>query len=322
MNQENILRILDEIEISISKIKNELNSKHELEPKEKYEELINKIKSIDDLKCFFNEDNECKGHIVRCIRKVKQYPFLNKYIDLYFKFNSDKINEQNELGYFTPLMYSLMDENIETSKIILKHSPNLELKEKFDNQTALFYACRIKNSDDLNNMIKLLLDMGADFNAINQFGQTPIFYLCKNISANIDTYKILLDKGININYKNKFNNTILNVFCLCNDENKPEIIDLFKQYGYNFTIHDIDFILETEKYTYLKQILSYYDNLDLFSNVNFKRFDNKPIKLIKVFYYLYCENKIDEEIIKLAISKGAKKEDLIDDKLQSFFNKL
>ena len=68
--------------------------------------------------------------------------------------------------------------NIETNKIILKHSPNLKLKEKFNN-TALFYACSIKNTDELNNMIKLLLDMDTDFNAINNFNETPIFTLCK-----------------------------------------------------------------------------------------------------------------------------------------------
>ena len=80
MNQENTLRILDEIEINISKIKNELNYKYELESKEKYEELINKIKSIDDLKYLFNEDNECKEHIFECIRNTDKYTILNEYI--------------------------------------------------------------------------------------------------------------------------------------------------------------------------------------------------------------------------------------------------
>ena len=342
MNQENILRILNEIEITISKIKNEL------EPKEKYEELINKIKSIDDLEYLFNGNNECKEHIFKCIKKVTQYPFLNEYIDLYFKFNPDKVNEQDRYRN-TALIFSLKYEhkgtfplkygNIETSKIILKHSPNLELKDEYDN-TALFYACSIKNTNDLNNMIKLLLDMGADYNVINNLNQTPLFNLCVNNNATIDTYKMFFDKGIDINHRNKYNNTALNFLsCYPNEpkQNRSEIIDLFKQYGYNFTIHDIDYILKNnqyahlninsfcyDKYTFLQQILSYYDNLDLISNVKLVEFDNKPVKLIKVLYYfycndLYCMKKIDEEIIKLAISKGAKKEDLIDDKLAKFF---
>ena len=322
MNQENILRILDEIEINISKIKNELNSKHELEPKEKYEkykELINKIKSIDDLKYLFIKNNKCKEHIFKCIGKTNQYPFLNEYINLYFKFNPNKINECN-IYRITPLMYSI-NYNIETSKIILKHTPNLELKDN-NNNTALFYACVIKNTNELNNMIKLLLDMGVDYNVIDvDVNETALFNLCRNISANIDTYKMFLDKGVDVNHKNKYNKTILNYFCLLNG-NKPEIIDLFKQYGYNFTIHDIDFMLINVNYTYLKQILSYYDNLDLISNVKLGEFDNKPVKLIKILYRLYCNNKIDEEIIQLSISKGAKKEDLIDDKLAKFFNNL
>ena len=310
MNHENILRILDEIEINISKIKNEL------EPKEKYEELINKIKSINDLKYLFNENDECKEHIFECIGKANKYPLLNEYIDLYFKFNPKKVNEQDRYGN-TPLMCSFLHNNIETSKIILKHSPNLELKDRYNN-TALFYACEIENIDDLNNMIKLLLDIGADYNTIDNYNKTPLFRLCSNIYANIDVYKMFLDKGIDVNHKYKLNYTALNwlsYFC----DKKPEIIDLFKKYGYNFTIHDIDFMLENKKYTYLKQILSYYDNLDLISNVKFIEFHNKPVKLIKVLYHLYCKNEIDEEIIKLAISKGAKKEDLIDDKLAKFF---
>ena len=109
MNQENILRILGEIEISISKIKNEL------ETKEKYEKLINKIKSIDDLKYLFNENDECREHIFECIGKANKYPLLNEYIDLYFKFNPDKVNEQNKLGQ-TPFMFS-SKHNIETRKI-------------------------------------------------------------------------------------------------------------------------------------------------------------------------------------------------------------
>ena len=315
MNQVNILRILNEIEINVLKIKNELNSKHELEPKEKYEELINKIKSIDDLKYLFNENDECKEHIFECIGKANKYPLLNEYIDLYFKFNPNKVNEQNKLGQ-TPLMFSFKH-NIETSKIILKHSPNLELKDRY-NENSLFNACEIKNTDDLNNMIKLLLDMSVDFNAINGFKNTPIFRLCSNKYANIDVCKMFLDKGVDVNHKNNHNHTVLNYSYLCNG-NKPEIIDLFKQYGYNFTIHDIDFILKNKKYTCLKHILSYYDNLDLISSVKLIEFDNKPVKLIKVLYHLYCKNKIDEEIIKLAISKGAKKEDLIDDRLAKFF---
>ena len=164
--------------------------------------------------------------------------------------------------------------------------------------------------------------MGADYNVINNLNQTPLFNLCVNNNATIDTYKMFFDKGIDINHRNKYNNTALNFLsCYPNEpkQNRSEIIDLFKQYGYNFTIRDIDFMLEKENYTFLKQILSYYDNLDLISNVKFIEFHNKPVKLIKVLYHLYCKNEINEEIIKLAISKGAKKEDLIDDKLAKFF---
>ena len=149
-------------------------------------------------------------------------------------------------------------------------------------------------------MIKLLIDISTDYNT------SLLFRLCIKNYANIDTYKIFLDNGVDVNYKNKFNYTVLKYYCLYN-ENKPEIIDLFKQYGYNFTIYDIDGILLNKNYTFLKQILSYYNNLDLISNVKLNKFDNKLVKLIKVLYHLYCMNQIDEEIIKLSISKGAKK---------------
>uniref|UniRef100_A0A6G6ABJ9 Ankyrin repeat-containing protein n=1 Tax=Borely moumouvirus TaxID=2712067 RepID=A0A6G6ABJ9_9VIRU len=53
-------------------------------------------------------------------------------------------------------------------------------------------------------MIKLLLDKGADINAINIYGRTPLISACiyDNKCDNLETIKLLLEYWPNINLKN------------------------------------------------------------------------------------------------------------------------
>ena len=290
----------------------------------RYNDLIIKIKSTIKLKYLFIVNNECENHLNKCILNVNEYSFLNEYIDLYLKFNPNKINEQRDYYKRTPLILSVYKNNEETFKIILKYTSNINLLD-YNNETVLFYVCRLQNTNMMNIIFPLLLNNGIDLNIINNYGETAFFTLCKNKNANINFYKMFLDRNIDINHKNKYNNTAFHFFILYNNDNN-EIIKLFYQYGFNFITNKseknyncIDYILINKKYECLKTILYYYDDLDIMSYINFDKFDNKPVKLIKMLYQYY---KDDIEIIKIAISKGAKKEDIIGNELLNFYNKL
>ena len=283
-----------------------------------YKELIDKIKSIDDLKYLFNDNNECKNHLVKCISNVNKYKFLYDYIDLYLSFNSDKVDEKDVHDCTLIMIASLIyDEKL--IKIILKYSPNLELLN-CSNQTVLFEVCCIENTNILNNILCLLLNKKVNLNAKNNYNETPFFKLCKNKYANIDSFKMFLDKNIDITHKDLYNSDALHIFLSYNNDNS-KIIDLFYEYGFKFNDYKdifnfnyIDYALLYDKYDCLIRILLYYDNLNILCYVKDIKFDYKPVKLIKILYHYYY----DIEMIKLAISKGAKKEDLINDMLLDF----
>ena len=84
---------------------------------------------------------------------------------------------------------------------------NLDIEHKFDKgRTLLHEACYHKNS----KVIVLLIDLGADINATNDNGTTPLMYAKTNIQQG--QYKILdylVSKGALIDKKDKFNKTVI-----------------------------------------------------------------------------------------------------------------
>ena len=258
MNQENVFKILNEISTQIENLKNEINSKN------KYNNLIEEIKSNDDLKFLFNDNNECDNHIHNCILNVNRYPFLNEYINLYFERNPEKINEQckdSRYYLYTPLMIvcSLLDGISQTTmNIILKYSPNLEIKNN-NGSTALFFICAQKNTDTINNMLSLLINKGANIKIKNNSNLTPFNFLCRNKYANDYSFKLFLEKNIDLNY-NKYGKRALLDYIRYNNDN-PSFIILLNNYGFNFNNYDDSIIIETilnHKYKCLEAIIPSY----------------------------------------------------------------
>jgi len=76
-------------------------------------------------------------------------------------------------------------------------------------------------------IVRLLIKAGADVNAKNFYGSTPLIYASMN--GNIDIVKMLIEVGADVNAKNKFGNTAL--MCAIRRNKNKEIINLLKRNG-------------------------------------------------------------------------------------------
>ena len=71
--------------------------------------------------------------------------------------------------------------------------------------TALHYATMFNRTD----VIKRLVDVGADVNRQNRYEDTPLHWAARH--NNTEAVRLLLDNGADINLKNRTNKTPLDV---------------------------------------------------------------------------------------------------------------
>jgi ankyrin repeat protein len=97
-------------------------------------------------------------------------------------------------------------------------------------ETPLHRLCaRIKPQIDV---ITMLLEKGAEVNAINISGKTPIFYCSFNYS--VELLNLLVKHGADINIKNKYNNTLLHDdYINCYDEHFEEFLKALLNLGFD-----------------------------------------------------------------------------------------
>ena len=105
------------------------------------------------------------------------------------------------------------------------NSHNSELLE-----TPLHKLCaRLKPHIDV---ITMILKKGANVNAINISGKTPIFYCSFNYS--VDLLNLLVEYGADINVKDKYKNTLLHDdYINCFDEHFEEFLKTLINLGFN-----------------------------------------------------------------------------------------
>ena len=87
---------------------------------------------------------------------------------------------------------------------------------------VLFDACKNGNID----LVKKLLSYGADVNAKNNDGWTPLHYASRN--GHTEIVKLLLEHGVDVNCKNNNGYTPLH---LASEKRHTEIVNLLKQNG-------------------------------------------------------------------------------------------
>lgn len=83
----------------------------------------------------------------------------------------------------------------------------LEAKQPPLMHTSIFVVLKIKNEKKCVEILKVLLKMRVDVNAINIFGQTPLFYAIS--SQKILACRLLLQSGASLTIKDQFKLTPL-----------------------------------------------------------------------------------------------------------------
>lgn len=91
-------------------------------------------------------------------------------------------------------------------ELLEKHEVNVNGKCS-DGNTALHEASKCNNAE----ILTLLLDFGADINAKNEYGYTPLHMCCQHISEELEASELLLRNGADINAQNAYKNTPLHL---------------------------------------------------------------------------------------------------------------
>ena len=123
----------------------------------------------------------------------------------------------------------------EIVKIILKYSPNLELKD-INGDTLLYQALWTYNFLKINiNIIKILIDAGVNVNTLTGTDRETILHKICNFrnTVDIDIFKLLLNAGVDPNQKDLKNKTALDYLSVEGNNDVLPIIDLFYKYNYN-----------------------------------------------------------------------------------------
>ena len=308
MIQDKIIKLIEYIECEIKKLE--------------YEKLIESIKSNKDLLYLFDDDkniyykisdremSKCMTHLHKCVIKTKEYPFLCEYIDMYLQRNLEELDKQNDYGCSALMLACINSNNLsndETVDILLKYKPNLEIKDKHGH-TALMYASGKSNTISSNTTVKKLIEAGSDVNAQENRGSTPLLISCimsKSRDSNAKTIEMLLEAGSNpmIHSNSRFAfEEILNL-----DEDHPELIKLFFDHGFKLEkLEHFHNAIPSKKFESLKIMLLNCNDF------NIKIGKHKMIRLLSML-----DN--GEELVKIAISRGANKEDLLTDKERKLF---
>jgi len=133
--------------------------------------------------------------------------FINMSSDDYFE---NPINiDNNKLKIFNPLLFTLVVNNQKKNLLnLLKNNNNINIQDK-DGDTPLHIAVFLCNYE----IIKILLDHGADTNIKDKYGQTIIHRLYFGINDNNinKILKLLEEKNINFSVKDNFGNTVLHI---------------------------------------------------------------------------------------------------------------
>lgn len=113
------------------------------------------------------------------------------------------------------------DGNEELAKILIKEGVNINTIINSLFETPLFIAVKRNKK----NIVKLLLENGADVNSENIYGLTPLYYAISD--NNVEIVELLVKSGANINIEDFSGRSPLYYASL---KDNQKIIELLKKY--------------------------------------------------------------------------------------------
>lgn len=117
------------------------------------------------------------------------------------------------MPHISNIHFAVIDKDITKCKKLLKDKNNINLKTSYD-MTPLLYACcgtdnfGITHEGLTSDIIKLLIQSGANVNDINNDGDTPLLTLCR-VSCDLQIITYLVVNKANIKTANNMNSTCL-----------------------------------------------------------------------------------------------------------------
>ena len=130
---------------------------------------------------------------------MKQILLYKKYPDI--KLDFSKINKKNKEGW-SALHIACRNSNTFSSteivKLLLENGADVNITT-YERWPALMYACVNATKDSNNETIKLLLENKADVNIRNNDNRTALILTCIYPDSDYETVKLLLAYGANIN---------------------------------------------------------------------------------------------------------------------------
>ena len=177
-------------------------------------------------------DNKNLKHVLR----NPHYNLLERFILSWDDYPIPKYNLLQRL-----ILYS---DNFLIKKYLVNNIYKYKKEINFQNgrrQTSLIIACRNSNTYCDNEIVKLLLENGADPNLKDIDGCTALMKACIyfNNYSNIETVKLLLENGADINLKDYNGYTALMMACkYSNTRSDPKIIKLLLENGADINLKD------------------------------------------------------------------------------------
>jgi len=123
-----------------------------------------------------------------------------------------------EIYFGTPLIIACRkkNDNYDMVKFLVEKGADINKKDGFG-ETPLFAACNITNANENNEkIVKYLIDHGADVNKEGMFKKTPLYVACE--SRNVNIVKYLIEHGADVNKENRDGETPLFAACNYRDE--------------------------------------------------------------------------------------------------------
>jgi len=145
--------------------------------------------------------------------------------------------------------------------LLIKNGADINAKNNHGDTPLI--ASVSASSNYSHYMCKLLIKNGADVNAINNYGQSPLFFTVRNYD--IELCRSLIKNGANVNVKDNNGETPL-IFAA--SKNYPELCEFLIENGADVNVTDINGTTFTD---YAKRF-HFYDNIqEWISNYNWNR---------------------------------------------------